>query len=493
MKKKSTGSSRIIGSFLVVFFFIGVYSGSCSLVFGEEGWSKHLAKFKATVRSFEKGTNYFKSGDYKKAEKVFKKCVDKFPQHAYAHYYLARVFYGKQDFRGALVHIRKAKESLDFMLELTTIALKKKYGKMETQKRAVDNMVGEGILTCADRERMYDHKANVQEKIDHINRALDRSDSGDNALKSGYAFFYGNVLFKMQQYKSAAREYGEAIKLNPENWEAYNNLAGLHFLFKDYMKSLGYIKLAEARGAGMHLNLELKKHLYEALGKSSGGILEQEYPGGVMRFTVNILAGKNKPGRFYENTYVVFDEKTKDAVIVDPGARDERIETFIKARGLKVRKILNTHDHDDHTDANRYYADLYGAEILCHEADGVYFRFAEKKKNKPHRFLKGGESIEVNGSGFVIRVIHTPGHTAGGCCFLVNGLNPVLLSGDTLFREKIGRPEGKTAAERQKTRELLISSIKAKLLILPGDTVVFPGHGLATTIGAEKEHNPFLK
>ena len=199
------------------------------------------------------------------------------------------------------------------------------------------------------------------------------------------------------------------------------------------------------------------------------------------KFIVNVGDEKNI---FYENTYVVFDVQRRDALIIDPGIPDKRIENFISERKLKIKKILNTHGHFDHVGANDHYADLFKVEVLAHEADRPLY---ERSKNEPDEFFSKEGSLDIEG--LQVSVIHTPGHTPGSVCFLINGM---LITGDTLLKKSIGRTQGKTPLEEIEKMNKEVEHIKSKLFVLPESTGVFPGHGLATSIGDERRDNPFL-
>lgn len=206
--------------------------------------------------------------------------------------------------------------------------------------------------------------------------------------------------------------------------------------------------------------------------------------------TVSIYAQKENPVKietvevvfgdgFAQNVYILYNSSTKDALIVDPGKKDPRIEEFITVKKLKVRKILNTHGHGDHMGANCHYASLYKVNIVANRADQRRYR---NHKIKPAKFLTDEKELKI--PGFDIKVIYTPGHTPGSTCYLINGY---LLSGDTLFYESVG----KTSTDAQDA--LQTKNIKEKLLILKGNTEVFPGHGSSTTIEHEKKNNEFLQ
>jgi hydroxyacylglutathione hydrolase len=194
-----------------------------------------------------------------------------------------------------------------------------------------------------------------------------------------------------------------------------------------------------------------------------------------------------EPNAFTENVYIVVNQQSKDAIIIDPGSRDERIDSFVEAHGLRVRTILNTHGHHDHCGANQYYAEKFKVAVAAHDEDAPFYT-GDQKKQKPGSFFDNKEQLAV--PGFEVKVFHTPGHSPGSVCYLING---ILISGDTLFRESVGRTWGKTEEEKQEKTAQMVAAIKKYLLPLPEDTVVYPGHGASSTIGYEKKNNPFLQ
>jgi hydroxyacylglutathione hydrolase len=197
-------------------------------------------------------------------------------------------------------------------------------------------------------------------------------------------------------------------------------------------------------------------------------------------------------GPLQVNCFILADEKTKEAVVIDPGDDAQDILKVITDKGLRVRYIVNTHAHFDHVGANKAVKDATGAELLLHEADAPVlmtvssqsrsFGMGSVSSPPPDRLLKHGDSIvagEVS-----LKVLHTPGHTPGGISLLEEGM---VFTGDALFAGSIGRtdfPGGDLMT--------LIRSIKTNLMTLPDDTKVFSGHGPASTIGDEKRENPFL-
>ncbi len=196
-------------------------------------------------------------------------------------------------------------------------------------------------------------------------------------------------------------------------------------------------------------------------------------------------------GWFAANCYVVGCPETREAMVIDPGDEAERILEVVDRLGVTVKYIVNTHGHVDHIGADLELKDRTGAPLCIHRLDAALL--ADPGRNlsswtnplppvAPGWLLEEGDVVEVGNLRF--GVLHTPGHTPGGICLSGEG---VVFSGDTLFAGSVGRsdfPGGSHAA--------LIRSIKEKLLVLPGETVVYPGHGPTTTIGEERRSNPFL-
>ncbi len=194
--------------------------------------------------------------------------------------------------------------------------------------------------------------------------------------------------------------------------------------------------------------------------------------------------------------YIIGCEKTKKGAIVDPGGDETLILNTVKSMGLTIEYIIATHGHPDHVCGNRMLQESTGASIVMHESDAQYF---EQPETKSYFSMLGLEAspptdIAVKEGDFItigeekLEVIHTPGHTPGGMC-LYNA--PDLITGDTLFVGGIGRTDFPGGSYKE-----LIDSLKTKLIALPDDTIVWPGHGYGgsqSTIGEEKRSNPYLR
>ncbi len=193
--------------------------------------------------------------------------------------------------------------------------------------------------------------------------------------------------------------------------------------------------------------------------------------------------------------YIVACEKTKKAAIVDPGGDVDKILAEVDKMGVTVVSIIATHGHPDHVCGNREIQEATGAEIIMHSADALFFDKPEVKNYfsmlgleaspSPGRQVEDGDIIEIGE--VKLQVLHTPGHTPGGMC-LYN--KPDVITGDTLFVDGLGRTDFPGGSHQE-----LIESIRKKLLVLPEETVVWPGHGYGgyrSTIGVEKASNPYL-
>lgn len=194
------------------------------------------------------------------------------------------------------------------------------------------------------------------------------------------------------------------------------------------------------------------------------------------------------------NCYLAINEETKQTVVIDPAASPSSLMGHLKAEGLKVEAILLTHGHFDHImgiDGFRkefpeipVYAHREEEALLKDASMNASLEFGRQYTFSGAAYAEDGDVLDLAGMQF--RVIHTPGHTIGGCCYYLQE-EKVLFSGDTLFRESIGRTDFPTGNGGQ-----LMRSIREKLFTLPEETAVYPGHMERTTIGDEKKYNPYF-
>ena len=199
-------------------------------------------------------------------------------------------------------------------------------------------------------------------------------------------------------------------------------------------------------------------------------------------------------GMLHCNCSIFGDETTREAIVVDPGDDISDIEAILAKHQLKVKAIIITHAHIDHIGGAAKLKKLTQAPVYMNENDQNLYDAMEMQagwlgvetpeQTEIDSEAKDGRTVTMGGTAF--HFMHTPGHTQGSTCLWIPSENK-LVAGDTLFRDSIGRTDLPGGNGRQ-----ILVSIKEKLLPLPDDTIVIPGHGDPTTIGREKERNPFL-
>jgi len=198
-------------------------------------------------------------------------------------------------------------------------------------------------------------------------------------------------------------------------------------------------------------------------------------------------------GMVQTNCYIISNGETKEAIVIDPADDAEMIMQYLKANDLLCKGILLTHGHFDHIMAATEMVDFTGAPIYAHEDEAALLKDSKMNASShirkecslvPDVLLKDQEQLTL--AGMSIKVLHTPGHTGGGVCYYFTGYG-VLISGDTLFHENIGRSDLPTGNSKK-----LVESILNKLMILEDQVKVYPGHGKPTTIGHERENNIYL-
>jgi len=204
-----------------------------------------------------------------------------------------------------------------------------------------------------------------------------------------------------------------------------------------------------------------------------------------------LIFKKLELGSFASNCYIVGDDTTKEGLVVDPGAEASHILESVKALDLNIKWIVLTHSHIDHIGALAEVKEATNARVAIHEEDAAtlqdqsqmrVFGLSVDNPPAPDRLLKENDVIDIGNLHF--KVLHTPGHTQGGICLLADGF---VFSGDTLFNFGIGRADLPGSSYDQE-----LDSIQRKLMVLPDNTIVYPGHGPDTTIGVERRANPFL-
>jgi len=202
---------------------------------------------------------------------------------------------------------------------------------------------------------------------------------------------------------------------------------------------------------------------------------------------------------FAENTYVIYDEGTKDCIVIDPGCyesnEEEILLNFILSNKLVPSKLINTHCHIDHVFGNNFVMKNWNVELFIHKKEEEFLSQSQniaksygfenyKISPKADKFIDENDNISIGDE--KLKIFFTPGHSPGHIC-LYNKKHNILISGDVIFMNSIGRTD--LPGGNYKT---LVDSIKTKIINLPEETNIFCGHGPSTTLNKEKINNPFL-
>lgn len=203
--------------------------------------------------------------------------------------------------------------------------------------------------------------------------------------------------------------------------------------------------------------------------------------------------GRIVMGMCQTNCYFVYEEGKDRVLLFDPADKGSYIYSALKDKGFTVGAILLTHGHFDHIWGVEEIRELSGAKVYAYEKEKELCEDASLNVSrgagracvvKADQYVKDGG--EITEAGITCRLLATPGHTSGSCCYYFEA-DKILISGDTLFQESVGRTDLPTGS-----MGTLVRSVKDKLFPLPDEVKVYPGHGEATTIGHEKKYNPFL-
>ena len=223
---------------------------------------------------------------------------------------------------------------------------------------------------------------------------------------------------------------------------------------------------------------------------------EKENPKQAAEAEGNVLLGGFTIGMVQTNVYYLHREGSAETVLADPADHGNALVDAMEEKGLHIAAILVTHAHFDHIGGVQEIVDRTGAKVYISEEEkrliqdteaNLSAAYGNPKTIRPDVFLRNGE--EFTEAGMTFRCILTPGHTEGSCCYYLEntGKEPLLLAGDTLFEESVGRTDFPTGSMSQ-----LVRSIREKLFTLPENTQVLPGHGGTTTIGHEMQYNTMV-
>ncbi len=254
---------------LVVMVFAGgiVLQGQQRFMLNQED----APKFRIAKQLFQSGQQYLTAEKYMNAEKAFKDCLEHFPKYSYAHYALAQIYYQQQKYPPALTHIQEAKKSYDYIAKLGAAAQTEYISKLRDQKQKLreDIMRNKERLAFVknhptmSREAKQQEIVNLEGFIRHAEHTVTRIQertltpiAKGTDVPGGYYYVHGNVYFKVKRYKDALDQYLQAVKAEPTFGDAYNNIANLYFLARNYQKAMHYVNKAEKNGAEVHPNFK---------------------------------------------------------------------------------------------------------------------------------------------------------------------------------------------------------------------------------------------
>jgi tetratricopeptide (TPR) repeat protein len=271
ISKKKIFTKRGISNLLVIFiFFLGV-----NYIFGQKGFyadeKRMIQKFKIADKFFQKGKSYFIKRKFKKAEKELNKCLEIMSQHSEACFYLSNIFYDRKELKQALRYIEEAKKNFEFMIKMHVSAFDDYLKQLREQKKGLEEKLIDyrGRLArtqdSGQRQELNNAINSIEGNIRLINSKLSDPLPPVAKIPSGYYYLHGNIFFKMKNFKEAYSQYIETIKLNPKLGNAYNNLAIIHYMSKQYQKALEYLNKAEANGA--EVNPKFKEAILKNLKK----------------------------------------------------------------------------------------------------------------------------------------------------------------------------------------------------------------------------------
>ena len=259
--------------FVTLIVFIFLLAGHFS--FGQKGFymdeKKLYEKYKISIKNFEKGKQYYSRGNYKSAEKELKKCLEIFPKHNDAHFFLSIILLRKGDSNQALKHIEEAKASFEFMNKMFAFAYEEYLSDLRKQKDDAKSKLQDykgQLSTAISQEDKRDYEqtiSSLENEISIINSRLTEPLPITDEIPADYFFIHGNILFKLKKFEESYKQYLLAIKINPGYGDAYNNLANLYYLAKQYQKALDCLNKAEANG--VKINPKFKKAILKAIKK----------------------------------------------------------------------------------------------------------------------------------------------------------------------------------------------------------------------------------
>jgi pentatricopeptide repeat protein len=270
MKKKENNKKN-----LMPFFLVAVLLMTAVLSYAQKGFymeEKRLyEKYKMSVKHFEEGKALYNKEKYKKAEKKFKDCLEVFPQHAQANFYLAHLFYQASDLENALRHIEEAKKNFEFMNKMYIIGYEDYNSQLRAQRDDIRDRIQQyqdqlqRATSEQDRQSISTSISQLQTELGTVNSRLAEPLPEEKKAPADYFYLQGNIYFKMKKLQEAHDQYVECIKQDPRHEKAYNNLINIYFMAKQYQKAMELVEQADS--TGVSINPKLKEAIRQALKK----------------------------------------------------------------------------------------------------------------------------------------------------------------------------------------------------------------------------------
>lgn len=270
MRKKEKNRMRLMPVFLTAVLLL-----TAGLSFAQKGFymeeKKLYEKYKMSVKYFEQGKNLYNKEKYKKAEKKFKECLEVFPQHAQANFYLAHLLYQASNLESALHHIEEAKKNFEFINKMYIFG----YEDYTSQLRAQRDEIRDRIQKYKDQQQRTTQEgerqkieatiSQLQNELGTVNSRLAEPLPEEKKAPAEYFYLHGNIFFKLKKYQEAHDQYVETIKHDPQHEKAYNNLINIYFMAKQYKKAMELGEQAES--TGVNINPKLMEAIRKALRK----------------------------------------------------------------------------------------------------------------------------------------------------------------------------------------------------------------------------------
>jgi len=256
-------------------FLAAVLLLAAGLSFAQKGFymeeKKLYEKYKMSVKHFEEGKELYNKEKFKKAEKKFKDCLEVFPQHAQANFYLAHLLYQASNLENALHHIEEAKKNFEFMNKMYILGYEDYTSQLRTQRDEIRDRIQQykdqkqRTTQQEDTQKIEAQISQLQTELGTVNSRLAEPLPEEKKVPADYFYLHGNIYFKLKKLQEAHDQYVESIKRNPKHDKAYNNLINIYFMAKQYQKAMELVEQAEA--TGIRINAKLKEAIQQAIEK----------------------------------------------------------------------------------------------------------------------------------------------------------------------------------------------------------------------------------